>query len=377
MKKLLYMTAALVAAACSGTIDPEDQTQPGGDVPQDIPSAYTAPFTLSVDKTEVEADGADVVTFSLKDAYDREMLEDKNALQSINIVSDKGTRVPRMTYTTTFIANGEYSFSATYKGTKSDNTVQVTARNRSKYEMFHRNVGLFKCTSVSCVACPSLSRTLHNLSEDAAAHSVVLSIHGNYSGQDPFSLYVGTTDLGSYMMGYFGGSGWPTLIYDLDSVESGTALTSEIEANIMQRRIDYPATCGIKVNSVAVEGTALKVNATMKSSTGGDYDLACAVLADGLVYEGGYSANDDGVYDEVVMALSESFLAYYQGESVAAGAEISETFSFDFGQNVPSASDLSKYYVAVYAHKKVGNGSVMDNIVTCAYGKTVDYHLND
>ena len=371
MKKLLYVAAVALLAACSGQIDPEN------DQPVVIPDEYTAPFTLSADKTHVEADGKEVVTFSLKDAYDREMLSDKKALQSINIVSDKGTRVPRMQMTATFISNGTYSFSATFKGEKSANTVEVEAVNRAKYEVFHRNVGLFKCTSVWCTACPGLARSLHNLDESAKDHSVVLAFHGNFNDVDPFSLYVGETDLGSYVMGYFRGSGWPTLVYDMNEASSGAASTTDIEADIMARRIASPATCGIKITSVAVEGTALKVKATMKSSTGGDYDLACAVLRDGLQFSGGYSANDDGIFDEVVVALSESFLSYYKGESVEKDGEISEEFSFDFGENVPSQADLDSYYVAVYAHRKTSDGSTMDNIVTCGYGESVDYHYND
>ena len=371
MKKLLYVAAVALLAACSGQIDPEN------DQPVVIPDEYTAPFTLSADKTQVEADGKEVVTFSLKDAYDREMLSDKKALQSINIVSDKGTRVPRMQMTATFISNGTYSFSATFKGEKSANTVEVEAVNRAKYEVFHRNVGLFKCTSVWCTACPGLARSLHNLDESAKDHSVVLAFHGNFNDVDPFSLYVGETDLGSYVMGYFRGSGWPTLVYDMNEASSGAASTTDIEADIMARRIASPATCGIKITSVAVEGTALKVKATMKSSTGGDYDLACAVLRDGLQFSGGYSANDDGIFDEVVVALSESFLSYYKGESVEKDGEISEEFSFDFGENVPSQADLDSYYVAVYAHRKTSDGSTMDNIVTCGYGESVDYHYND
>ena len=376
MKRILFILSAALFVACSGTIDPEDQNQQ--QQPEvEIPEEFTAPFTLSVDKSEVEADGKDFVTFSLKDAYDREMLGDKKALQSINITSDRGIRVPRMGTTATFISNGEYAFTATFKGVKSANTVVVTACNRAKYELYHKNVGLFKCTSVSCVACPNLGKILNGLEGEAADHSVVLSIHGNFSGRDPFSLYVGDQDLGSYMIGYFGGTGWPTLIYDLDYAATGSGQGSVIESTITQRRIDYPATCGIKVESVKIEGSALKVKASMKSSTGGDYDLACAVARDGLEYQGGYSDNDDGIYNHVVVALSESFIGYYKGENVAKDAEISEEFTFDFGDKVPSEADLKGYYVAVYAHRKTDKGSVMDNIVTCGYGESVDYHLND
>ena len=377
MKKLLFILSAAVLAACTGTIDPDDQNQDQNQPEVEIPAEFTAPFTLSVDKTEVEADGKDCVTFSLKDAYGREMLEDMKTLQSINIVSDKGVRVPRMTTTATFIANGTYVFSAKYKGVKSENSIEVKAQNRGKYEKFHRNVGLFKCTSVFCSACPGMARDMHNFSEDAKDHSVVIAFHGNYDSSDPFSLYVQGQDLGSYVIGYFGGGGWPTLIYDLDEVLKYPYSTSSMEATIMQRRINSPATCGIKVSSVELEGTALKVKASLTSSEGGEYDLACAVLRDGLVYKGGFSMNDDGVYNEVAVALSESFLGYYKGETVAKDAEISEEFSFDFGDKVPSAEELKGFYVAVYAHRKTAKGSVVDNIVTCAYGQSVDYHLND
>jgi hypothetical protein len=215
------------------------------------------------------------------------------------------------------------------------------------------------------------------MSDEAKDHSVVLALHGNFNDKDPFSLYVGGTDLGSYMMGMFGGTGWPTLIFDLHHAKGGSNNTSDLEAEIMTRRVESPATCGIKVNSVAVEGTALKVSVTMKSSLGGDYDLACAVMRNGLEFKGGYSLDDSGVYDEVVVALSESFAGYYKGESVAKDAELSETFTFDFGSNVPSAKALENYYVAVYAHRKTSEGSVLDNIITCGYGKSVDYQLND
>ena len=384
MKRYITILSVLFAAvACSGNIDPEDlgNNPDNGNGSTEIPEEYTAPFTLSVDKSEAEASGEDAVTFSLKDAFDREMLTDRNALQGINITSDKALRVPRMETTVTFIANGEYTFTAKYQGIQS-NSVVVKAKNRSAYEVYHRNVGLFKCTSVWCSACPYLGKNLHGLSEETADHTVVLGMHGNFNNTDPFSLYVGSTDLGSYMLSYFGGSGWPTLIYDLNrSVPngSGSVPTSDLEADILKRRVDSPATCGIKVNKVAFEGTELKVEAAITSSTGGSYTLVCAVLADGLVYQGGYSINDDGVYDEVVVGLSDSFLSYNpnNSETLEAGEEAVKQFSFDFGSNLPSESERKNYYVAVYALRMAGEVSTMDNIVTCDYGKTVDYRLND
>lgn len=371
-------------AACSGTIDPEqgNTDKPGGeDTPvEQIPDEFTAPFTLSADKEEVEADGLTEVTFSLKDKYGREMLEDKKTLQNINITSDKHVRVPRMKTTATFIDNGTFTFTATYLGASCDNVVEVKAVNRAKYEVFHRNVGLFKATSVWCSACPALVQNLHGLSDDAKDHTVVLACHGDFNYEDPFSIYVGQTSLGSYLLSAFGGSGWPTLVYDLATGESGSSGTSTLENNIYARRVAAPATCGIKVTSVKVEGTALKVKAALKTSTGGSYDLACAVLRDGLEYSGGYSADDSGIYDEVVLTLSSNFLRYTSGsgKTLQKDEEMEAEFTFDFGEgNVPSESALKNYYVAVWGHKKTGDSSVMDNIVKCSYGATADYRYNE
>ena len=130
MKKILYIAAMIAFAACSGTVDPEDE------IPQEqIPEEFTEPFTLSADKTEVEASGKDVVTFSLKDAYGREMLDDKNILQGVNITSEEGVRVTRMERTICFIANGKYHFSAKYKGRVCENTVEIVSKNRASYEI--------------------------------------------------------------------------------------------------------------------------------------------------------------------------------------------------------------------------------------------------
>ena len=373
MKKLfLYISAIVMASACSGTFDGNDDTGR-------IPDEYTAPFTLSADKTEVEASGKDYVTFSLKDAYGREMLEDKRALEDINIKSEQGFRVERMETSAMFIANGTFDFTATYNGRKS-NTVTITASNRARYEVFHRNVGLFKCTSVWCSACPALGRNLHNLGEDIEDHSVVLAFHGNFDQRDPYSLYLNDgTDLATYMISYFGGTGWPTLIYDLDEGITGSKPTADIEAEVIKRRVESPATCGIKVTSVAVEGTVFKVSATMKSSTGGDYSLACVVMRDGLEYQGAYSPGNDGIYDEVVLAVSGSFMTYNKeiGETVAKDGEISREFAFDFGNKLPSVEELDEFYVAVYALRKTESGSTLDNIVKCGYGETVEYRYND
>lgn len=374
MKKLLIIPLVILAASCSGFVDENDNQK-------DAPEEYVGPYTLSADKAEVEANGRDTVTFSLKDAYGRDLLLDKVALQGVNIFTEDGTRVKRMTRTAVYFRNGEFEYSATYKGEPSANTVTVTSKNRGRYETYFRRVGLFKCTSVWCTACPALASSLHSLSDEAKEHSVVLACHGNFNYTDPFSLYVDGTDLGTYLMARLGGNGWPTLIYDLDESVTGAKSQTDIEAKILERRSEHPATCGIRISSVTLEGNDLKVKAAMKSSTGGRYDLACAVLRDGLSYdaEGVFSLNNDGIFDEVVVNLTPNFLRYNPeaAKELKADEEYAKEFSFSFGEYAPSEAELASFRVVVYAHRATDTGSVMDNITECAYGESADYKLNE
>ncbi len=365
MKNFLYLAAAMLVAACSGQIDPENQ-----EPEQQIPDEYTAPFTLSVDKTEVEADGKDVVTFSLKDKYEREMLDDKKALQSINIVSEEGTRVPRMQNTTSFIANGTYEFSATFKGEKSANTVLVEAKNRASYEKYHKNVGIYKATATWCGPCAVMTKALEGLNEDAKAHSVELCWHG----QDELAVTPGgwDNDYGSFIISYFGGSGFPTVVLDLKELTIENT-SSALEKEIWNLRAKYPATCGIKL-ATEYDPSAKEIIATaeLTSSTGGNYDMGMVMLLNNQTIAGG--TNEGGRYSHIVRASTGNFFMY-SSESLT---KVEKDGKMTFTQKIPvgnhKVEDLS---VVAFALVPDGDYARMDNIVEVKAGESVDYILND
>ena len=154
---------------------------------------------------------------------------------------------------------------------------------------------------------------------------------------------------------------------------------TRIEEKINTLRVTNPATCGIKVNSISFEGTQLKVDVSLKSSKGGKYDLACALVEDGVKYEGGNSYKDLGIYNEVVRGVSDGLLRYNSEtlQTVAKDEEITRTLTVNFTSDL-NESLLNGRYVAVWAHRKMEDGeSIMDNIVTCDYGSTSEYILND
>ena len=343
-----------------------------------MPSAYTEPFTLSVDTDEVEADGVSVVTFSFKDSYGREMLDDRMVRANITIASTDGILVDSKGRSVSFIDNGEHVFKARYNGRYS-NEVIVTAVNRGAYEYFYKNIGIFKCTSVDCSACPYFVQAYEEgVAEVCRNHGVLLAFHGDFKDSDPLGVSSSAGTLGNYIMSYFRLSYWPASVYDLSLSMTGTS-SSNIENNMNTLRVTNPATCGIKVNSITFEGKTVMVNASLKSSKDGEYDLACALVEDGVRYDGGYSYKDSGIYNEVVRGVTSNLLSYDASTltSVDKDEEITRTLTMNFSSDVTEAA-LNGKYVAVWAHRRLDNGdSIMDNIVTCDYSSTTDYLLND
>lgn len=367
MKRIIYILVALAAISCSGSHEGPE-----------IPEAYTAPYTLSADVDEVEADGVSVVRFSLKDSYGREMLEDRMVRANITIASTDGILVDSKGREVSFIDNGEHVFKARYNARYS-NEVTVTSVNRGAYESFYKNIGIFKCTSIDCSACPYFVQSYEEeVAEVYRNHGVLLAFHGDFQGSDPLGVSSSAGTLGNYIMASFGMSSWPSAVFDLHLKMTGTS-SSTIEKNINELRVTNPATCGIKVNSITFEGKTVNVNVSLKSSKGGEYDLACALVEDGVRYDGGYSYQNSGIYNEVVRCVTGNLLRYDTATltSVAKDEEITKTLTMNFSSNL-NESLLEGKYVAVWAHRKMDNGeSIMDNIVTCDYGSTTEYLLND
>lgn len=367
MKKVLFaaVTAILAFTGCE-TSDP----QVGGD----------GVLTISVDKTSIEADGKDIATFTITDSQGNVLTteENKGTIFFKNVAD--GTRLPRYSTGLTSIVDGEFEFVGIVNGVETANSVKVKVQNRAKYERFHRNVAIFKLTGTWCSNCPRMTSALHSLGDDAADHSIILACHNEMSAGHPFYVSYKGTDLASSVFLHMGESSasYPTNCYDMVSL-SASSSTITISDQIMERRIDSPAAVGIKVSSFTLEGTTLKVDATVMASAEGTYDMVCTLVGDGLKYEGGYTDNDESLYNDVVLAVSgDNFLSYGSKTmfDLAVDAEYSRSFEFSFA-STPSADLLKNLHAVILVHKKNSNGrSEVNNCVECAYGETVDYRYN-
>ena len=130
---------------------------------------------------------------------------------------------------------------------------------------------------------------------------VKMAFHSSSSSAtDPFHLSQTST-----IMGRFGASGFPTCIYDL-KVMSIDRNVSAIKQTLQSQIRQYPATCGIKVNTSYNSSMGeITVDAALKSSLGGEYDLVYVLVTDGLTASGGNETS----YDYTVRAISNNYLS--------------------------------------------------------------------
>lgn len=377
MKKILYLASFVFLCSCSGagTADPE--------TPGNGSDALKEGYYIYVDKSAIEADGIDMANFTVKDHEGNVVSTEDNIggrkIWYVNVADE--SRLDAYSTGFTSIVDGEYEFSALYNNVKTLNTVKVTVRNRAKYEVFHKNVAIFKITGTWCPNCPSMTTTLDALGEDADAHSIVLACHWN---DGPYSVVYGETglDLGASAALHVNPEldvlGAPSNVYDL-AVHNDVRTVSGVTKEIMKRRIDSPAATGIKISSVVMDGSDLKVTASVKASKSGNYDLTCAVLANDV--EAGGSGSKDGIYDHMVISVyQKNFMKMKKdtGFSLDVDGEYTREFVFPFENNVPSVDMLENLSVAVLSLKTDASGkTVVDNSAECAYGASVGYRYND
>ena len=173
-------------------------------------------------------------------------------------------------------------------------------------------------------------------------------------------------------MGRFGASGFPTCIYDL-KVMSIDRNVSAIKQTLQSQIRQYPATCGIKVNTSYNSSMGeITVDAALKSSLGGEYDLVYVLVTDGLTASGGNETS----YDYTVRAISNNYLSMSTDGrfTVSANEEhTAATFSISNAKNLNPATSR----VVVYALRKVDDAYMVDNITECSINGSIDYLYND
>lgn len=355
-KKLLYLLPLMMIVGCSEKIGSDD-------------TVGVAPYTLSVDKTEIESDGKQVATFKITDANGTVLTDNTELMSKIYFKNEAtGRRLTRKTKTFRSVEDGEYTFSATFSGEPCENTVTIKSQNRINYEVFKKSVCLYRFTATWCVNCPSMTEGLDRVNDWTKGRLVELDMHGAGS---TYQLSDGTRFVADHLISQFKAGGFPSCVYDLDLMSDSRSY-SEIEELVFDRIAEAPATCGIKANSTFAKDE-LTLQASVKTSTGGTYDLGYALLVNNL--DGGAGAYEDK-YNNVVIALSGN----YENLSTAAQelAKDQEKQIVDFKQTVtlPDGAKPEDCSLVVFALKQNGSDIDIDNAVRFPLGGSVEYIYN-
>ena len=343
-----------------------------GDNGVNEPTTPDADYTISVDKSVIEANGTDEATFTVKDETGNDLTaSDLSSIYFKNVAT--GERLDRKTKVFSSVINGEYEFVATYKGKETANTVTVTVQNRAKYEKYKQRVAIYQLTGPWCTYCPTMVAGLEGIADVWKEHSLVMAVHaGSASEDDPFALKASSGDLGSVMLGAFGGEGYPSCVYDLAEI-NGDRTASAISKNIERYLTEHPATCGIKISSTKREGSTITIDAAVTTSTGGTYDLGYALLLDNQSYTAGTS--QDGKYHDIMCAVSSNFMSMSPETKVTLEADKEHTRSFTI-ENFPESFKSEDLRVVVFALSNTQGKTITDNLAVCKMGESVDYQLN-
>lgn len=361
--RYILLSVALILAGCHGVVNELDTDR----LPSDNPDKPTVEkgLVIAVDKTTIEANGEDFVTFSLK-LDGQELTSSDSTLANIYFKHEKsGTRLERYATTFSAVKNGDYSFVATYKGQQSKNSVQIKAVNREKYEPYGQKIMVYDLTGAWCPNCPSMTAGLENVDEMWKDNMIVLAVHNG----DQWAIPAGNSDLAQMMLGQFGGVGYPSCIYDLQYLNGNARTPSEIGKILEEHLRDYPATCGVKISSTKLEGKRLTIDAAMTSSVAAEYELGYAVIVDNQYYSGGTAI--DGIYNDIVVAVSENFNTMTDTKFAAkAKEEVTKSFVVE---NL-AYTDPSVMRIVVFALTKQNGKVMVDNANVCSVGKSAPYN---
>lgn len=358
MKNLIGVFASLAIAALTSC---EGQGEGAGRLP----------YALTVDKVVIESDGTDAATLVITDADGVVLSTEANMRKaSFHIEetgewrSGMGTKDPNVF---TSIDDGEYTITAIYDGVQCENAVTVTSQNRRKYELFHKNVAIYRLTGTWCQYCPYMTLALENVNDYTKDHSIVMEFHNS----DEYSVgYSMSMDMAAFLLRTYGTAddGYPYCIYSI-SEGSGKRTVNDIQALVRNQLEANPARTGIKASSSVKDGR-LVVEAEVTASVAGRYDLGMAVLRDHCIPTSAGAYEDE--YNDVVTTISGNFHGL-SSDSFELDADASKSLVKDC--DVLSL-DTADCRVVLFTLTEAGGKAIIDNAVDFKVGEKVDYRYN-
>ena len=247
---------------------------------------------------------------------------------------------------------GEWSFAASIDGQRSEPVTITAMVIADEGKDYYRRSLLLDFTGTWCVNCPDMQAAIEDAMAARPGRIVPVAVHCK---ADAMRVRPLCDDL----VKQFGVDAFPSVVVDMDP----KSLFSKTESELIQSEVDRllearGLAAGIRVESVT-EGASTTVTVTAKLVRGGDYTLSVITLEDGIV-----AAQTGGTEDYV----HNNVLRDWKDSDVFPGRKEDDEITFTCTGSFPAKGRI----VAL-----VSRGGIVDNVVTCAAGGSVDYQFEE
>ena len=334
-------------------------------------------LTISADKSSISANGADVVTFTVK--YGTEDVSKASTMTLLRTFNGEQIELaPGSNLFATTVA-GDYTFKARYYRSGefiSENEVKITAtpaQSAGTQNFRHKLLGL-QFTSVGCPNCPTLSNVIKSIQAAQPNRLVPVSFHLDYQVSDPMKIAMGKT----YYKAVKGDGGLPLFNLDLHNGEKMVSERSKIEEQMALRIANYPPTCGVAITT-SYDSTSRKLTITphIQSNINSAYRYIVMLVEDGIAYEQ-YGFTGNYTHNNVVRAVLSSSIygdKFNNGATLTVGIDTPLTNAVTTTLQSNWKAENMRVVVAALTSTDNGMTYTCNNTNECKVGQSVGYAL--
>ena len=302
---------------------------------------------LVADFTALDVKAGEFTTFTVYAGA-----EDVTADASILNLTD-GTQLEGNVFAPT--EEGEWSFAASIDGQQSEPVTITAIVIADEGKEFYRRSLVLDFTGTWCVNCPRMHVAIEELMASRPGRIVLVDVH---CMADVMRVKPLCDNLAKR---FVPDNTFPSAVVDMDP-DSRITNTEYID-DLLALQIDRlllarGLAAGLRVESVT-EGESTTVTVTAKLVRDGDYTLSVITLEDGIV-----AAQTGGTEDYV----HNNVLRDWKDSDVFTGGKEGDEITFTCTGSFPTKGRI----VAL-----VCRGGIVDNIVTCAPGSSVDYQYEE
>lgn len=278
--------SALALAACSGTIDTNDDNIDPGAGKDQVPEGVLRIFA---DKTEISADGNDEVTFTVM--FGSEDVSNAKTLQLVRSFNGEEKYMAYGVNKYSTVTAGEYTFSAKYYyggNHYTDNSVKVEAKQffTGEEKSYARRYFGTLFTSTGCNSCPLAARGLKDLQAANPGEITLVAFHADMTVPDPMTI-AETYEFQSALGGF---QGLPAFFWNMreESYTGGSTFTESFAAE----KAAYDTYSGVAINTSYDESSSkLDIEVGIASNMPAVFRYMIILVEDNIPATGEYEQN--------------------------------------------------------------------------------------